>query len=210
MLDENTNTSIVIGGELIISGKAMNDTLSFPINSIIGTGRSRYGRELSSLSKGMRLDKNQNLTYNWIRAKEPFVYNVVSIKQDRSRVEFNKGVSDYEILNGLGADISVIYYREDSERVYQGSNIKAGSKATISKTSNRYRMNSGTIDLFSIFKNYNKQVDSAESFAKNLRPGEYIAVLKKDPFLKQDLDRKADIREMGCFVYGKSKKGVSR
>lgn len=210
MLDENTNTSIVIGGELIISGKAMNDTLSFPINSIIGTGRSRYGRELSSLSKGMRLDKNQNLTYNWIRAKEPFVYNVVSIKQDRSRVEFNKGVSDYEILNGLGADISVIYYREDSDRVYQGSNIKAGSKATISKTSNRYRMNSGTIDLFSIFKNYNKQVDSAESFAKNLRPGEYIAVLKKDPFLKQDLDRKADIREMGCFVYGKSKKGVSR
>ena len=211
MLDENTNTSIVLGGELIISGKAMNETLSFPINSIIGTNRGRYGRELSSQSKGMRLDKSQNLTYNWIRAKEPFVSTVVSIKQDRSRVEFNKGASgDIEILNGLGADIRVIYYRDDYDRVYWGSNIKAGSKAGITKSSNRYRMNNGSIDLFSIFKNYTKQTDSAETFAKNLRPGEYIAVLKKDPFLKQDLDRKATIREMGCFVYGKSKKGVSK
>ncbi len=210
MLDENTNTSVVLGGELIISGKAMNEPLSFPINSIIGINRGRYGRGSASLVKGMRLDKAQNLTYNWIKAKEPFAFSVISVKQDRSRVEFNKSGSDFEILNGLGADISIIYYREDSERVYQGSNIKAGSKATITKSSNRYRMNSSAIDLYSVFKNYNKQTDSADSLIRDLRPGEYIAVLKKDPFLKQDIDRKANIREMGCFVYGKSKKGVSR
>lgn len=210
MLDENTNTSVVLGGELIISGKAMNEPLSFPINSIIGINRGRYGRESASQVKGMRLDKAQNLTYNWIKAKEPFVYSVISVKQDRSRVEFNKSGSDYEILNGLGADISIIYYRENSERVYQGSNIKAGSKATITKSSNYYSMNSSSLDLYSIFKNYDKQSDCADSFIRNLRPGEYIAVLKKNPFLKQDLDRKANIREMGCFVYGKSKKGVSR
>ena len=210
LLDENTNTSVVFGGELIISGKAMNEPLSFPINSIVGTNKGRYARESASMVKGIKLDKTQNLTYNWIKAKEPFVYSIVSIKQDRSRVEFNSNGSNIEVLNGLGADIRVIFYRDEYEKVYQGSNIKAGSKASISKSSNSYRMNPGSIDLFNFFKNYDKPVDSAESFVRNLRAGEYIAVLKKDPFLKQNLDRKADIHEMGCFVYGKVKKGVSR
>jgi hypothetical protein len=210
LLDENTNTSIVLGGELIISGKSINEPLSFPINSVIGFNNNHYRRESGSLVKGIKLDKTQNFIYNWIKAKEPFVYSVVSIKQDRSRVEFNKSGSDYEILNGLGADISVIFYREDYNKVFQGSNIRAGSKATITKTSNNYRMSSNTIDLYSMFKNYNKPGDSAESFARNLKPGEYFAVLKSDPFLKQDLDKKGNVREMGCFVYGVSKKGVSR
>ncbi len=210
LLDENSNTSVVLGGELIISGKSLNEPLSFPINSIVGFNNGYYRRESGSLVKGIKLDKTQNFVYNWIKAKEPFFYSVVSIKQDRSRVEFNKSGSDYEILNGLGADISLIYYREDYNKVYHGSNIRAGSKATITKTSNNYRMNPNTIDLYSMFKNYNKPADSAESFVKNLKPGEYFAVLKSDPFLKQDLDRKGNVREMGCFVYGVSKKGVSR
>jgi hypothetical protein len=210
LLDENSNTSVVLGGELIISGKSLNEPLSFPINSIVGFNNGYYRRESGSLVKGIKLDKTQNFVYNWIKAKEPFFYSVVSIKQDRSRVEFNKSGSDYEILNGLGADISVIFYREDYNKVFQGSNIRAGSKATITKTSNNYRMSSNTIDLYSMFKNYNKPGDSAESFARNLKPGEYFAVLKSDPFLKQDLDRKGNVREMGCFVYGVSKKGVSR
>ena len=210
MLDENTNTSLILGGELIISGKAINEPLSFPINSIVGTNKGRYGRESSSQVKGLKLDKNQNFAYNWIKAKEPFSYSVVSIKQDRSRVEFNRNGSNIEILNGLGADIRVIYYRDENDNIYQGSNIKSGSKASISRNSNNYHQNSSPLDVYNLFKNYDKPVDAAESFIRNLRPGEYIAALKKDPFLKQDLDRKADIRDMGCFVYGKSKKGVSR
>ena len=211
MLDEESNTAAVLGGELIISGKALNSPLSFPINSIVQTSRRGFGRhESRSLVKRIKLDKTQNLTSNWIKAKEPFYYSFVTLKQDRSRVEVSSSGSEYEILNGLGADISVIYYRDSSGNVYKGKDVRAGNRAKIAKMSGIYRTKASSIDLFSIFKNYKKNAESAEYFISHLRTGEYIALLKSDPFLKQDLDWRADVREMGCFVYGRTKQGGVR
>ena len=215
MLDENTNTSLTLGGEIIVSGKSMNNHLSFPLNSIITTDRGGYRfRESSGGVKGIRLDKAQNFTYNWIRAKDPLYYSIISIKQDRSRVEISQTGSGLEILNGLGAEIGVIFYKDlDGRTVYKGTNIKAGGRSSIGKSTESFRSYNSYIDLYNIFKNYkssNNGLTSAESFIKNLRAGEYIAYLKTDPFLKQDLDSKANIREMGCFVYGRSKKEAAK
>ena len=214
LLDENSNTSIVWGGEVIISGKALNDSLVFPLNSIIDTNSGYLGsRNSGGLFKGIKLDKSQNFNRNWIRAKEPFRYTVLSVKQDRSRVEFYKNGDNIEILNGLGADIAIIYYRDEYGRIYQGSNIKAGIKASIDKLSGSINSSNGAFDLYNLLKNYTNQKDimgAAKSFVKYLRRDEYFVYLESDPFLKQDLDQKANIREMGCFVYGKPKKEAAK
>ena len=211
LLDENTNTSITYGGESIVSGKAINDALSFPLTSIVKTSTGGRSRNITGL-RTISLGKSQVFGSNWIKAKTPSHYTVVSIKQDRSRVEINSSGSEVEILNGLGADISLIYYKSvDGKSFYEGKDIRAGDRRKLSSAGSIKRSSDKEIDYDILFKSYRKVSDiksASRTFAeRELRPGEYFVYLKTDPFLKQSFDRKASIREMGCFVYGKPKKG---
>ena len=217
ILDETSNTSYTIGGGIIIAGRNMNNELVFPLSSaVIPSSMSWKDKSINTSKKSIKLDKAQNLTYNWIKAKSPFCYTVTTIKQDRSRLEIKKSGKEYDLLNGLGADLLSVYLLGDDGNIYKANNIKAGAtgKAEFNFTQKGGNRKTAAISYYYLFAKYNDIRQCEESmfdYAKStLKKGEYIALLSKDPFLKQGLEKKAEVHELGCFVHGISDFGGSK
>ncbi|MBP5468660.1 MAG: hypothetical protein J6Z11_05395, partial [Candidatus Riflebacteria bacterium] len=217
ILDENSNTSYTLGGGILVAGRNLNNELVFPLSSVVyPSSMSWRDKALNISNKYIKLDKAQNFTYNWIKAKSPFSFTVTSIKQDRSRLEIKKSGNELELLNGLGANIGLVYIlSDDGKTLYLAKNIRAGAngKAELYKNLD-YKRKTTDISYPQLFSKYNdeKQVDGVLSdyALRTLKNGEYIAWLTKDPFLKQGLEYKANVHELGCFVHGISEFGGSR
>ena len=164
----------------------------------------------SFATKEIVLDKTQNFTKGWIRAKAPFGYSITSIKPDRSRLEvIDKSLDSCVVLNGLGADIEYICYCSsvDDKSILTGENIIAGKKGQL-KIPQSIKRNDAYSPVYAkkfLEKDMTKKVlkDYIDTYAlEKLKPGEYVAVLKTNPFMKQGFDWRGNIREYACIVHG--------
>lgn len=200
-LNQNDNSAITAGSEIYISGRNRSNTLEYPLNSVIVPYSEYHDYQIPNIERVIKLDNLQKLTQNWIRAKKPLPLAVTSIKQSRARIEVKKTDNGIEILNGLGADIDTIYIASgNGKKIYTFTGIKAGAVAnsdsakvsSISFGKGSYLYSDGLISYETLKSNaFNK-----------VKPGEYIAFLKKDPFMAQEIDSKASVHEMGCAVIG--------
>ena len=95
---------------------------------------------------------------------------------------------------------------------YSGNGKKSES-FKLRSSSSAFKKSSKRIDFSNMLNYYNddsRKRENVEIYAKEtLEPGEYIAFLKKNIYMKQGLDWKADVSELGCFVHGKTKSGGS-
>ncbi len=208
-LNEKNSTALTCGAEIIVSGRTLNNSLVFPISSVVIPKELGYRRS-SFATKEIVLDKTQNFTKGWIRAKAPFGYSITSIKPDRSRLEvIDKSLDSCVVLNGLGADIEYICYCSsvDDKSILTGENIIAGKKGQL-KIPQSIKRNDAYSPVYAkkfLEKDMTKKVlkDHIDTYAlEKLKPGEYVAVLKTNPFMKQGFDWRGNIREYACIVHG--------
>lgn len=215
ILDENNNYSVTFGGESISSGKSLNYELSFPLSSVVNSTEinNSYRYRSSSPNKSIVLDKFQNFTTGWIRPKNPLAYSITSIKHDRARLEITKNSNTPEVLNGLGADIGHVYVVSENGAISYGQNIRAGQRGTTSYIGPSAFKDNKTLNCFDLFNYRNdKDINNAlKRYAREvLKPGEYIAYLKTNPYMKQNMDYRANLIELGCYIHGTSKKEDSK
>lgn len=199
LLYQNENTAITCGNELFISGKNRNNSLEYPLSSIIipYTG-SREFEIGSSLDRVIKLENVQKFSDNWIKSKRPLALANTSIKQSRARLEIKKDGDSIEVLNGLGADIKKAeIVSEDGSRMYLFENIKSGAVAHPVRSLKYYPDRSNGPELRASYDFLNISAN------KLLKSGEYVAYLDSDPFLAQGIDSKATIHELGCIVVGR-------
>lgn len=201
ILYQEDNTAITSGGEVFISGRSRNNCLEFPLGSVVIPYTS--GREFEtggSLMREVRLENVQKYTENWIRAKKPLALAATTVKQSRARLEIKNVGNSIEVLNGLGADAKDVYVvSDDGQKEYYFSKIKSGAVARPDRTERYAMANSkhiGFSNNYSIAREVTKDI---------LKAGEYTALLETDPFMAQEIDSKATIRELGCVVIGKYK-----
>lgn len=215
LLDEKNNTSITYGAEIIVSGHSMNEALSFPLSSVVMPDLLYYKRGSSFSNQEIRLDKTQNFTRDWIKAKIPLAYSITSIKQDRSRLDIKQKSDSIEVLNGLGADIEALYIiSDDGNYLFNGESIASGKTKILAKNKKRVTHRYLAINYNTFLSDYNDRssiIKSMKRYAEDtLKPGEYIAYLKTNPYMKQEMDWRASIKELGCFVHGTLKQGAGQ
>ncbi len=211
LLDNNSGVAITFGSELIVSGKTLNNELAFPLSSVIYAYDLTY-RNVYGVTKEIRLDKDQNFTYEWIKPKVPLAYYVKSKETAKFRLEVKESENEIEFINGLGSDIDEIYIlSEDGKNLCKAFGIGAGKNGRASVYIDNFSYNpSSKLLIKNNFRGLLKKEKPLDKYAKDcLKPGEYIAKLRTNPFMRQNFDSRASIKELGCYVHGTSKKGGS-
>lgn len=214
-LNETDSSAVTYGAISLFSGQSRRGALSFPAATALYFNRDKIGFNKTNANRTILLSNKINLEKNWIKARIPFCVSGSFIQRTRARVEIRKkGDSELDLLNGLGADIDKIFVRlNDENKVYSCSSIGAGKigKATafaLNFPNNKEWQNCRYID--ERVRGGDGKVGENLFSEKMLKPGEYLAYLKSDPFMAQEIDKSAEIQELGCIVVGKIGNGAAK
>ena len=210
-LDEEKNSSVTYGALSIFSGKNRNGSLSFPLGTTLEIDTNFCNNQ--TIIPSIFLDNKLNLVENWVKTRIPLHLGVNSITRTRARIDIKeKSREEFEILNGLGADISEIYLCIKDRGIFFASNIDAGAIGTCKfKKNSAYNGVRKTVTHSNSRRGFDNKTQNEKSFSVDmLKPGEYLAYLKKDPFLAQGFDKEAKITELGCLVIGKMGRGSAK
>lgn len=129
ILDERVHRATTIGWTAFYSGLTPGDGLHFG-----------YETELTPLAHSMKTNlartvdwtHDQHLANGWITSRVPAHFMVRKSEIRRERVTVRRGVDvQPKIVNGLGADISQLWFADRDGITYSATNIPAGVEATL-------------------------------------------------------------------------------
>lgn len=153
-------------------------------------------------SRELELSQSQHLIRGWITARVPAHFALRKSETRRERITVQKLPDGrVTVVNGLGADIQSLWFRDDKGRLFKGEALKAGQNVPLGAP-DRVSENSSTIDLASLFQGSWVAVHESLvlSPASHLRPNTYLAILAEAPFIETGLAKPGKARARQTII----------
>jgi len=203
ILDEQSHTATTIG----VKGYYCPVTPRRGLHFDYETEVTPLGISGTTSGRGRTIDltKDQHFSSGWIVARVPAHFILRKNQTRRERLLFSENESEQRmVLNGLGADISTLWYADADGDIYYAENIPAGTRAEIQKS--RGRSLSGTFDE----STWREALNTSWGPARNriiteperyLKANTYIAVMNDVIFLEES-DIKLKEKTYFSIVFG--------
>lgn len=156
-----------------------------------------YGTEVSALgiqqgsrggrSRTLELTNGQKFARGWVSARIPAHFLIRKSETRRERVKLSIDQSgEISAVNGLGGNITTLWYMDADGMVFKGSDIPAGARAQLSALGSEG--NGKQEDLRKVYSVRNWPGSFLANDARSyLRRNTYVAEVKKSLFIEQAL-----------------------
>jgi len=181
-----------------------SDTEVIPLgnDSVDHWRRSESGRQ-----KSVDWTQDQHLESGWVLSRVPVCFSIRKNETRRERLAFHtRKPGELSVVNGLGADIESLHYRDSSGALYLAGEVTVGQEATMKKVDDT--PSAAREDLRQAYlKGWDQTfTDMQTNPVKYLQNGTYLAVLRKNPFLEESLPAVTSTGSFG-IVYGIAAEG---
>lgn len=209
LLDETAHRATTIGWTAFYSTLTPGDGLLFSNDTEL-TYVASQGTDIYGSSRALTLDwsAGQHLRKGWLQARIPTHFQVRKSEARRERVPISRNPDGgFAATNGLGVDISELWFADATGAVFHATGVEAGSRAVLRRDSTRRARGSpgAARTLFAT-----AWVGLPDRLAKapesTLAPGEYLAVVKRTPFLEDGLANLSQ-RHGSSIVLGRAAEG---
>ena len=209
LLDEAAHRATTIGWTAFYSTLTPGDGLLFSSDTEL-TYVASQGTDVYGSSRALTLDwsAGQHLGKGWLQARIPTHFQVRKSEARRERVPISRNADGgFAATNGLGVDISELWFADATGAVFHATGVGAGSRAVLRRDPTR-RAGGHFESTRTLF--VSAWVGLADRLAKtpesHLSPGEYLAVVKRTPFLEDGL-AKLSQRHGSSVVLGRAAEG---
>jgi len=214
ILDENSRRASTIGWSAFYT-PLMSGGLHFSPDTEVSTLNeddisSPYGHRSRGGGNALTIDwtQDQHLVSGWLTPRVPSHFAIRKGESRRERVTIGKGAGGLpEAVNGLGADITELWYRDEAKKLYSATNIPAGGRITLELTQ-QPPAPGGLRTLRSLYLgDWPGHVKRLQSEGVSyLRPRTYMATLDSAPFLDDGINKRAT-KKAQSIVFGILKEG---
>ena len=153
-------------------------------------------------SKTIELSKGQHFQSGWLQARMPAHFAIRKSESRRERVQIEKQADgSMAAVNGLGAKIEMLSFKDSNGTLWVATELDAGSKAVMNVESRPEGARNREV-FRSLYQHGSWMKGSAQSLQqKDLPPGSYQAVLETTPFMDSGLKGRAKY-QTGSVVFG--------
>ncbi|MDJ0835732.1 MAG: hypothetical protein QNK37_04400 [Acidobacteriota bacterium] len=188
LLDEQNHMATTLGLGGIYSPLTRDSGLHFPKDADVHPDFQYIESGFLSVD----WSRDQNLAAGWVRSRLPFYYKVRHTESRRERLVVTGSGENLEVVNGLGADIEMLYVAGEDGRLYAAESIAAGARAklgglSLPVTGEPESIRSLYLSDWSL-ANLDLYRPSVNMAASLLQPGQYLAVLQESPFFGGHLE----------------------
>jgi hypothetical protein len=210
LLDENKNLGITLGSLGVFSSSTNTEGLKFSSDTevmVLGDRRSRRFER----GQTILLNDGQHFRDGWIRPKIPRYFHLRRVHTCRERLTIENTGSGCEVLNGLGADIIDLSIMMDDAHIWEARNVPAGARTRLQKTARIRKSSLSPTSMSQFFASewYKRYANLKSAPHQYLKPGMYIAHLKKAPFIEK-LDFDDSENDEDSFVVGIMARGTGK
>jgi len=147
-------------------------------------------------SRELELSQAQHLTRGWITARVPAHFALRKSETRRERLQVQRLPDGrVSVLNGLGADIQALWFRDDKGRLFKGEGLKAGQNVVLVLDST-IPQSAPVNNLAGMYQGSWSAISESLTNAPGnyLRPSTYLAVLAEAPFIETGLAKPGKAR----------------
>lgn len=202
-LDERSNRAITLANMAVFSSSSRSEGFKFSFDTEV---RPTFERSYRSNDGGkiINLDDDQRFAEGWIRPKVPRYLHMRSVQRRRERLTVEGSGSDLQVLNGLGADIKVVYVMMPDGKAYECNNLKSGSRGPLNLAMRFHgsKKHVGSKEMVEVFSRewYDEYRGLYQNPERVLQPGMYIAQLDGTPFMEKQTFENAGSQEDSVVV----------
>ncbi len=209
ILDETAHRATTIGWTAFYSPITPGEGLHFSYDTELDPliADDWRNRRVNAANRTIDLTNDQHLDSGWISARVPAFFKLRKNENRRERLNIRREAGgSVTVVNGLGAEISEVWWADDGGLIHSASRIPAGAQATMKQT--ELKASASPARLREAF--HEDWLKQFEIFAQQphsvLMPNSYLAVLNGGPFVEEGL-RGVKTRKARNLVYGLSNGG---
>ena len=168
------------------------ETEVFPI---VARGRS------GGTAKSVDWTQGQHLDSGWIQARMPAHFAIRQSETRRERVQFEKQADGgWAVVNGLGAPLKSVTFRDRGNEVWNGGAIAAGAKAMLNKT--EWGAPQSVHHLRNVYQSgaWFAGSNIVGRLERDLQPGTYMAIVESTPFMEKGLSGNSHLKADSVVV----------
>jgi hypothetical protein len=214
VLDENSRRASTLGWTGFYTPLLPRGGLHFSNETEVSyqNGGDDYGygyRSRRSAGSALTMDwtKDQHLASGWLTPRVPAHFVLRRSELRRERMTITKAADgSVEAVNGLGADLSEFWYRDEAGNVFRAESIAAGGRATLKPIPRPTPP--GPASLRVVYTGDWSALGERMKFEGPglLQPRTYLAVMESAPFVDDGMPG-ASVRKTRSAVYGILKEG---
>lgn len=209
ILDETAHRATTIGWTAFYSPITPGEGLHFSYDTELDPliADDWRNRRVNAANRTIDWTNDQHLDSGWISARVPAFFKLRKSENRRERLNIRREASgSVTVVNGLGAEISELWWADNDGLIQSASGIPAGAQATMKQT--ELKASASPARLREAF--HEDWLKQFEIFAQQpqsvLMPNSYLAVLNGGPFVEEGL-RGVKTRKARNLVYGLSNGG---
>jgi hypothetical protein len=147
---------------------------------------------------------DQHLDTGWVAARVPahFMLRKSQVRRERLKINITDSKA-INVVNGLGCDISKLYYADNNGRIYFAENIKAGEQNELIDNKKNCSSNAAQDIWRTSYANkwYRLFEQLTLTPANYLKPNSYLAFVEDCPFIEKTLESVKD-RRCESVIFG--------
>lgn len=168
------------------------ETEVFPI---VARGRS------GGTAKSMDWTQGQHLDSGWVQARMPAHFAVRQSETRRERVQFEKQADGgWAVVNGLGAPLKSVIFRDQGKGTWNSGAIAAGAKAVLNKAEQEAPQSVNHLRNVYQSGTWFAGSNIVGRLERDLQPGTYMAIVESTPFMEKGLAGKSHLRSESIVV----------
>lgn len=153
-------------------------------------------------SRELELSQSQHLIRGWVTARVPAHFALRKSETRRERLQVQRLPDGrVSVLNGLGADIQTLWFRDDKGRLFKGEALKAGQNVAVNPDAT-VPVVAPVNTLAATYQGSWVAIHDAFIAAPGnyLRPNTYLAVMAEAPFIETGLAKPGKARARQTII----------
>ncbi len=208
ILDETAHRATTIGWTAFYSPITPSEGLHFTQDTELSPQLPEsYSYRRRAPERTIDWTNDQHLSAGWITARVPVFFKLrkSETRRERLNIQYEAGGAA-TLVNGLGAEISQVWWADADGKIHAATNIPAGAQARLQATELKALAGVSRLreafseDWLEQFKLFTEKPQEA------LMPNSYLAVLESSPFVEEGLNGVKN-RKGRNLVYGLSAGG---
>ena len=162
------------------------ETEVFPI---VARGRS------GGTTKAMDWTQGQHLQSGWVQARMPAHFAIRQSETRRERVQFERQADGrWAAINGLGAPLKSVVFRDESNETWKGGEIAAGAKVVLDKSGRASPQSVNHLRNVYQSGHWFAGTNIIGRIERDLQPGSYLSIVGSTPFMEKGIDAKSHLK----------------
>lgn len=208
ILDETAHRATTIGWTAFYSPITPSEGLHFTQDTELSPQLPEsYSYRRRAPERTIDWTNDQHLSAGWITARVPVFFKLRKSETRRERLNIQSEAGGAATLvNGLGAEISQVWWADADGKIHTATNVPAGAQARLQATELKASTTVSRLrDAFSTdwLEQFKEFTDKPQEV---LMPNSYLAVLEASPFVEEGL-KGVKTRKTRNLVYGVSAGG---